>query len=477
MKKTSVLPKIIQGGMGANISSPSLARAVSLLGEQGTVSGVALERLVTRILQMGDPGDHIQRALSYFPFPDVAQKIVGRFYVKGGIPKGTPFKGVPVFTINPSSTLIALTVCANYAFVWLAKENNPNPISINYLEKIAMPHIYAITGAMLAGVDFITMGAGIPLQIPKVIDDIAECREASYRIPVIGRNITDHTMLFHPENFFGCVLPPMKKPGFIPIIASNLLANIFMKKLPAGGVYGFVVEEPTAGGHNAPPRKPILNEKGEVEPTYGEKDKVDYSAMKSLSVPFWIGGSYASPEKLQWALSVGAAGIQAGSIFALSEESGMDPIIRRKIRKIGFEGNLIVKTDMRISPTGFPFKVVELEGTIAEQEIYLARKRICNHGVLVSAYERPNGKIGYRCASEPVDKFVSKGGNPDDAIGRGCICNGLFSTAGLGNVEENPIVTLGDDTGFLPFLMADADSPYSVSQVLQYLLGKNKIVA
>ncbi|MDP3974825.1 MAG: nitronate monooxygenase [Candidatus Jorgensenbacteria bacterium] len=466
-----MLPKIIQGGMGVNISGWSLARTVSLLGERGTISGVALERIITRILQAGDPGGHIRRALSHFPFPSAAEKIVDMFYVEGGIPKGTPFKATPVFTVNPTHLLICLTVCANYAFVWLAKENNPNPISVNHLEKIAMPHVYAITGAMLAGVDFVTMGAGIPLQIPKLLDDIAEGREATYRLPVIGKNITSHTMTFDPAKFFGAPLPRVTRPGFVPIIASNLLANIFMKKLPAGSVQGFVVEEWTAGGHNAPPRKPILNEKGEPEPIYGEKDVVDYPELAKLGVPFWIGGSYASPEKLTWALSVGAAGIQAGSIFALSEESGMNPDIRRKIRKLGFEGKLSVRTDMRISPTGFPFKVVNLAGTISEPAVYAARTRICDQGELVSLYERPDGKIGYRCASEPEADFLRKGGDPKDSIGRGCICNGLITTANLGDEEEPPVVTLGDDVSFLPYLMADADSSYTAAQAIKYLLG------
>jgi len=242
------LPKIIQGGMGVNISSWSLARTVSLLGQRGTVSGVALERLITRMLQTGDKGGHIRRALSHFPFPEIAEKIVKMYFVKDGIPKGTPFKVTPVFTINPSHLLISLTVCASYAIVWLAKENNPNPISVNYLEKIAMPHVYALTGAMLAGADYITMGAGLPFQIPVVLDDIANGREASYRVPVIGKTITSHTMRFHPETFFGSKLPPMKKPGFVPIVSSNSLAGIFMKKMPAGSIHGFVVEEPTAGG-------------------------------------------------------------------------------------------------------------------------------------------------------------------------------------------------------------------------------------
>lgn len=471
MRNPPVMPKIIQGGMGVNISSWSLARTVSLLGQRGTVSGAGLQRMITRMLQAGDEGGHIRRALSHFPFPEIAEKIIAMYYVKDGIPKGTPFKATPVFTINPSRLLILLTVCASYAIIWLAKENNPNPVSINYLEKIAMPHVYAITGAMLADVDYITMGAGIPLQVPAVLSAIAEGREASYHLPVIGKNITSHAMRFNPVEFFGGKLPPIRKPGFVPIISSNLLANILLKKLPPGSIHGFVVEEPTAGGHNAPPRKPILNEKGEPEPIYGEKDIVDYPALAALGLPFWIGGSYASPEKLKWAFSVGAAGIQAGSIFALSEESGMSPDIRRKLRKLGFEGTLTIKTDMRISPTGFPFKVADLPETIADSAVYAARTRICDQGELVSLYERPDGKIGSRCASEPIDKYVAKGGNAADCVGRGCLCNGLITTAGFGNEEEPPVVTLGDDVAFLPYLMADSESSYTVADALKYLLG------
>lgn len=471
MENTLNFRKIIQGGMGIGVSGWRLPWNVSMNGGLGTVSGVVLERLVPRILQKGDPGGHIRRALSHFPFPLVAEKIIKTYFVEGGIPKGTPYKAVPVFTLNPNFLLICLTVCSNFAFVWLAKENNPNPISINYLEKVAMPHVYAITGAMLAGVDFVTMGAGIPLQIPKLLEDISEGREVQYRLPVIGKNITSHTMSFNPESFFGAPLPKMKKPGFIPIISSNLLANIFVKKLPAGSITAFVVEEPTAGGHNAPPRKPIFNELGEPEPIYGEKDKVDYAELASLGIPFWIGGSQASPEKLRWALSVGASGIQAGSIFALSDDSDMDSSIRRRICKQGYEGNLVIKTDMRISPTGFPFKKIQLEDTISEPEIYESRKRICDQGELVSPYERPDGKIGYRCPAEPFDKYVAKGGELKDAVGRGCLCNGLMSTVSLGNKEEPPVITMGDDVSFLPFLMANAEDSYSAADAIKYLLG------
>ena len=128
---------------------------------------------------------------------------------------------------------------------------------------------------------------------------------------------------------------------------------------------------------------------------------------------------------------------------------------------------------MRISPSGFPFKVVVLDGTISEQSIYEGRVRICDRGALVSLYEKPDGTIGYRCGSEPVETFVRKGGSVEETVGRGCLCNGLLATAGLAfeNKHEPPIVTLGDDYSFLKYLMTDANGSYTAADVMKYFLG------
>lgn len=471
MKNLSSRKLIRQGGMGFGISGWRLARAVSMLGQYGTVSGVALEMLMAEMLRRGDPGEHYRRALSHFPFPQIAEEVLDAFYVKDGICADTPSRSTPVWNIMPSHLLISATICANYATVWLAKEGHDNEVGINYLQKIEMPQIASTLGAMIAGVDFITMGAGIPIGIPELIKNIIEDRTVNYRVQVIGKNITGHTMSFDPQAFFGNKLPELKRPEFIPIIASNLLASIFMDKrrLPEGSVQGFVIEEPTAGGHNAPPRKPVLNELGEHLPIYGEKDVVNYGKIADLGVPFWIGGGYSSPEKLEWAQSVGGAGIQAGSIFALCDESGMRSDIKDEIRRLGFGKKLSVKTDMRISPTGFPFKVAVLDGTISEQAVYDARDRVCDRGVLATLYEKPDGSIGYRCPSEPVERFIAKGGDEKDTVGRGCICNGLIATAGLCD-KEMPVVTLGDDDSYLRRLMKNENSSYTAEDAIAYLL-------
>ena len=65
-------PVIIQGGMGAGVSNWRLAQAVSRLGQLGLVSGTALDPILARRLQDGDPGGHMRRGLDAFPFPAMA---------------------------------------------------------------------------------------------------------------------------------------------------------------------------------------------------------------------------------------------------------------------------------------------------------------------------------------------------------------------------------------------------------------------
>ncbi len=458
---------VICGGMGVNISHYALARAVSLSGGLGTVSGVAANVIMARTLQQGDPRGDFRRALARFPFPEAAESVLREYFVDGGIPANRPFKAVPMFTLNPSRKLIDLTVCANFAIVWLAKEGHEGKVSINWIEKMAFPHIYSAAGAVMAGVDYVTMGAGIALGIPKVLDDIAAGGTAEYHIPVIGR--TTDTVAFNASCHFGKRLKDLRRPAFLPIISSDALAKIFTRRA-SGRIDGFVVELPTAGGHNAPPRGELeLNSEG--EPVYGERDRVDFGKILSLGLPFWIGGSKASPDALLEAQQLGAQGIQAGSIFALCEESGLRPDLRQAVRRLGYRGKLKVRTDLRVSPTGFPFKVAVLPETLSDAALIAAREHRCNIGALASPYICPDGGIGYRCAAEPPDRFIEKGGDGADNDGACCLCNGLMATAGLGDPTEPPIVTLGDDVSFLRELMRHENDRYSAQDAMDYLLG------
>ncbi|HEX9048745.1 MAG TPA: nitronate monooxygenase, partial [Verrucomicrobiae bacterium] len=133
-----------------------------------------------------------------------------------------------------------------------------------------------------------------------------------------------------------------------------------------------------------------------------------------------------------------------------------------------------VFTDPLASPTGFPFKVVQLPGTQSEPGPSEARIRLCDLGYLRQAYRAPNGKIGYRCPAEPVEDYVRKGGEAAEARGRLCVCNGLLATVELGQSRTNgeaelPLVTAGNDvTGIAEFLGSGRDS-YSAAEVVQRL--------
>jgi nitronate monooxygenase len=217
---------------------------------------------------------------------------------------------------------IELCIVSNFVEVFLAKEGHKNPVGINFLEKVQMPHLASIYGAMLAGVGYVLMGAGIPLHIPGVLDLLAAHHAAEYKLNVTGAvQGQDTQMRFDPADYAEGPLPLLHRPKFLAIVSSNTLATTMLRRA-TGRVDGLVIESPTAGGHNAPPRGKLqLNEAG--EPIYGERDKVNIGELRTLGVPFWLAGGYGSPDKVREALDQGAAGVQVGTAFAFSRESGL----------------------------------------------------------------------------------------------------------------------------------------------------------
>jgi len=468
------LPIIIQGGMGIAVSGWRLAHAVSSTGQLGVVSGTALDAVLVRRLQLGDPDGHSRRAMAAFPVPGVAERVLERYFVPGGNPEGARFKTKPMPKLRLSRNLQELLVVANFVEVYLAKEGHGNPVGINYLEKIQIPTLPSIYGAMLAGVDYVLMGAGIPRAIPGILDQLAAGEPVELKIDVKGAVAeTDQHNRFDPAEFSEGALPPVRRPAFLAIVSSHVLATMLAKKVEAR-IDGFIVEAPTAGGHNAPPRGRLeLTPDG--EPVYGERDVPDLEAIRALGLPFWLAGSYAEPHRVKEALELGAAGVQVGTAFAFCEESGFDPAIKRRALKMSQAGEARVFTNPVASPTGFPFKVVQMDDTLSTAEAYSARPRNCDLGYLRSAYRREDGSVGWRCASEPVADFVAKGGAEEETVGRQCLCNSLMANIGLGQVQregyiEGPLVTSGDDVaGVARFLRPGAET-YRAADVLAYLL-------
>lgn len=462
--------------MGAGVSDWRLARAVSQTGQLGVVSGTALAAILVRRLQNGDADGRMRRALAQFPVPGVAARVLADYFIPGGKPASAPFKLTPLPGLDPGPDYVALTVAANFVEIFLTKEGHAGLAGINFLEKIQFPTLPSIFGAMLAGVDYVLMGAGIPRAIPGVLDRLARGEIVELKMDIEGGLPgEDFYSKFDPAAFCGGHAPLLKRPYFFGIVASATLAMTLARK-SSGQVNGFVVEGETAGGHNAPPRGALqLNAAG--EPIYGPRDVADLEKIRELGLPFWLAGSYGAAGKLAEALRLGAAGIQAGTAFAFCEESGIRPDLKQQVFQLSRAGQLRVFTDPLASPTGFPFKVVQLPGTLSDARSLPPRARRCDLGFLRHAYRKADGAPGYRCPAEPVEDYIRKGGTFEETIGRECVCNGLMATIGLAQVDaENnlslPLVTAGNEVAQVArFLQPDRDT-YTAAEVVSRLLGK-----
>jgi NAD(P)H-dependent flavin oxidoreductase YrpB (nitropropane dioxygenase family) len=472
--RAGALPRVIQGGMGVAVSGWRLASTVSRMGQLGVVSGTALAVVLARGLQDGDRGGHLRRGLSAFVDRAVAARILERYFRPDGRRAGGGYRAVPVPRQRPSRHFLELTVAGSFVEVYLAKEGHGGPVGINLLEKIQIPTLPSLYGAMLAGVDWVLMGAGIPRRIPAALEALADHRPVSLPLAVAdGAAEDDCTVAFDPRGVVAEPAEALSRPRFMAIVGSHVLAAHLARdeeSRPAG----FVVERPTAGGHNAPPRG-ALRLSAEGEPVYGPRDDVDLARMRRLGVPFWLAGGYAHPAKLREALAEGARGVQIGTAFALCEESGLDPALKRRAREQAAAGRLLVHTDPVASPTGYPFKVARVQGTAADPEVHAARRRRCDLSYLATPYRRSDGTLGYRCPAEPVDDYVAKGGQAADTAGRVCLCNGLLAAVGLPQRRrdggaEPPLLTLGDDARAVMAALSPDGRPYRAEDVVRHLL-------
>lgn len=455
--------------MGVGVSNWRLARAVSVAGQLGVVSGTALDTVLVRRLQDGDAGGHMQRAIDHFPIAHVGADVLDRYFLPNGRTAGQPYKMLPMYKQRVSVARQQITMLGNFVEVYLAKENHDGIVGINLLTKVQMPNLASLCGAMLAGVDYVLMGAGIPREIPGALDALAAHSATSLKFDVEGLQGGEAEYLsFDPQAHGVDSSLPLKRPGFIAIVAASSLAATLARKA-TGRVDGFVVEGPTAGGHNAPPRgEQRLNDRG--EPIYGERDVVDLTRMAELEVPFWIAGGAGSPSGISDAIASGATGIQVGTLFAYCDESGIDETLRRETLYHAARGEVKVTTDPRASPTGYPFKVVSWPGSELPP-----RTRKCDLGYLRTAYRDADGRIGYRCPAEPVDAYVRKGGALADTERRQCLCNGLTANIGqpqlrAGGFEEPPLLTSGDDLLNIRTFLGTR-TRYTAQDVVHYLLG------
>lgn len=478
------LPRILQGGMGAGVSNWRLAQAVSRLGQLGVVSSTAIDQIFIRRLGAGDPDGTMRLGVEMFPFPAMARRVWEEYFVPGGKAPQQPYRSTPMHTHADARKLVELCIVSNFVEVALARLGHSHDVGINLLEKVQTVHLPSLYGAMLAGVGYVLMGAGIPLHIPGVLDRLAVHEPAEYRLSVTGAP-TEVRMHFDPQDFAEAELaklPTLTRPKFLAIVSSNTLATTMLRR-SNGRVDGLVIETHRAGGHNAPPRGKLLRTEA-GEPLYGERDQVDFAGLRALDVPFWLAGTYASAERLREALALGATGVQVGTAFEFAKESGLDPHLKAAVLERILHGQAEVFTDPLASPTGFPFKVVQLAHTLSDPQTYQARERVCDLGFLREPYwiadssaeaDSSAGRIGYRCSAEPVAAYTAKGGETSETEGRKCLCNALLANIGLAQQRgekpaELPLITAGDGINEVARFLAPGQISYSAADVVRQML-------
>ncbi len=151
--------------------------------------------------------------------------------------------------------------------------------------------------------------------------------------------------------------------------------------------------------------------------------------------------------------------------------------------KSGTDDADLVRTTT-FSPTGFAFKVVQLQDTLADDDIYNDRVRICDIGILQQrGFNKPDEQgqrtLFQRCPAGPVATYVDKRGLANNTDERRCLCNGLLACVGLGQVkeirgelvEEPAIVTLGNHLDGVRRLSRQGQTAYHVEDVVADILG------
>jgi hypothetical protein len=132
---------------------------------------------------------------------------------------------VPMFTMQPPVSLQELTVVANFCEVYLAKEGHRGVVGINYLRKIELPIRVGCLGAMLAGVDYVLVGAGSPAELPELLRRLARRDGVALSVRTQGTTGADGSFAVRcsPGALLGAG-EPLPWPTLLAIVASTDLA-------------------------------------------------------------------------------------------------------------------------------------------------------------------------------------------------------------------------------------------------------------
>lgn len=449
---------ILVPGMGVWISNHYLVREFALLGQSGILSGVALEHIFLRRLLKRDAD--LLRAMRYFPNQEIVQEVMEKFCVPEGKDSNKKLRYLPLFTQKPSQLLQKVVILANFCEVWLAKRGHNQPIGINYLAKVEMPMLYAFYGAMLAGVDYIVVGAGHIPKLGETLKKLKKHKEVELELHVVGApSDKSFKMRFNPVEIMGKSILSKKlvKPLLFLIFSSNTLAIRYGRNKDVDGIQIEIAKD--AGGH------------------IGSEALIELNLiMEKLKKPIIVTGGFADQAGYLLAKEFGVAAIGAGTISSHSRNAGFTKEIKHQVYEAVKNGKAMTRINSTASPTGFDFRELVLEGTLSQEDVLNKRVRGCRFGCLRTVYyfidEEGSGSLGYRCPAEPINIFTGKGGDIEKARYARCLCATLIADTGHGDPSEPIYITAGTHINDIQNLINDNGELYTAEDVVNWIMGR-----
>lgn len=287
-----------------------------------------------------------------------------------------------------------------------AKAGRDIPVAVNIMVALSATYEDSVLGAMDGGAEVIISGAGLPLGLPAIVGN-------------------------HPRS---------SDVELVPIVSSGRAAQLILKRWAKSGraPSAMVVEGPSAGGHLGwrtvaeieDPANALENLLAEV---------IEVSKANGNFPVIAAGGVYDRADIVRM-LGLGAAGVQIGTRFLATEESGATQEFKEAVVACGPSDIVVAVTPG--SPCQLPFRVLNTCGMYVDS-LDGMRKPKCDKRYLL--------RDGKCLAKEDPRSYF-------------CICNGLLSAAGIGCREEKPLYTVGSNA-------ARVDRIVSVAELMAELAG------
>lgn len=257
---------------------------------------------------------------------------------------------------------------------------------INIMVALVRDYEDSVRGSLDAGADVIISGAGLPLNLPAI-----------------------------------------QTPGdtaLIPIVSSARALELICRKWERLSYRpdAVVLEGPLAGGHIGFKFDEINLESNKLENLLPPVKDV---AIKYGDFPVIVAGGIFTHNDIVRFLKMGADGVQMGTRFLATNESSATLDYKQAVLNAKEEDIIVARKPG--SPCGLPFRVIK-QSPMYVSAIKRLRPPKCDKGYVL--LKDAEGKFTICSAKESNENSF-------------CICNGLLSSAGYNQVEEEPLYTVG----------------------------------